>query len=199
MSTRQSNHGEKPLVTRKTSNETEGEFVRFELTFHPGEGAVGEEFGLDHEPWPIDFPTEHVHPKQSEHWLVLSGGLGVAFEGREETLGPDDTVALPAGIPHRVWNPLAEPSRVVLEFRPALDAQELTETLYVLAQIGETGADGRLKLLQFAVTIAAYPDQLYPTGIPVRIQKGLARLLAPLGRRLGYRESYGLDSADREL
>ncbi|WP_255169158.1 cupin domain-containing protein [Natrononativus amylolyticus] len=193
MSTRQPDRGENPLVTRKTSDETEGEFVRFELTFHPGDEAVGKALGLEHEPWPIDFPTEHVHPQQSERWRVLSGGLGVAFEGREEILGPDDTVTLPAGVPHRVWNPLAEPSRVVLEFRPALDAQELTETLYVLAQRGETGKDGRLKPLQFAVTVAAYPDQLYPTGVPVTVQKKLARLLAPLGRRLGYRESYDLD------
>ena len=196
MSTRTSEHEDSPLTVRKTSAETEGEFVRFELTFHPGGGATGNACGLDHERWPIDFPTEHVHPKQSEHWRVLSGGLGVAFEGREETLGPGNTVTLPAGIPHRVWNPLAEPSRVVLEFHPALDAQELTETLYVLAQMRETGTGGRLKLLQFAVTVAAYPDQLYPTGVPVSVQKGLARTLAPLGRRLGYRESYGLDSLD---
>ncbi|MFC5135979.1 MULTISPECIES: cupin domain-containing protein [Haloferacaceae] len=187
-----------PLVVLETARETRGESVRFELTFHPGEGTTGDEFGLDHEPWPIDFPTEHVHPKQTEHWRVLSGGLAAVFEDSEETLGPGDTVTLPAGVPHRVWNPLPEPNRVELEFRPALDAQELTETLYVLAQLGETGKGGRLKILQFAVTVAAYPDQLYPTGAPITVQKGLARLLAPVGRRLGYQEGYDLDSFDCE-
>ncbi len=187
-----------PLVVLETARETRGESVRFELTFHPGKGATGDEFGLDHEPWPIDFPTEHVHPKQTEHWRVLSGKLATAFEDSEETLGPGDAVTLPAGIPHRVWNPHPEPSRVELEFCPALDAQELTETLYMLAQLGETGKGGRLKVLQFAVTVAAYPDQLYPTGAPIGVQKMLAHLLAPVGRRLGYRERYDLTSLDCE-
>ena len=198
MDTQQPENGGDPLVVLETARETRGASVRFELTFHPGEGASGDAFGLKHEPWPIDFPTEHVHPRQSEHWRVLSGGLAAAFEGSEKTLGPGDVVTLPVGIPHRVWNPLPEPSRVELEFRPAFDAQELTETLYVLAQLGETGKGGRLKLLQFAVTIAAYPDQLYPTGAPITVQKVLSRVLSPVGCRLGNLERYDLDSLDCE-
>lgn len=183
-----------PLVVRQTAEETDGEFVSFELTLYPRESATEDSPDLSHRRWSIDFPTEHVHPAQKEHWEVLSGELAVAFGGNEDVLADGDTVTLPPGVPHRIWNPSDEPSRVVLAFYPALDAQPLTETLYVLAQLGKTNDQGHLKLLQFAVTQAAHPDHLYLTAIPVGLQKVLTKLLAPLGRRLGYKATYPLDS-----
>ena len=146
----------KPLEVLKSSEETDGAFVRFELTLYPRD-PQGEP-SLAHERWSIDFPTEHVHPLQDEHWQVVSGGLAVAYDDTEASVSPGESITLPAAVPHRIWNPLDEPSRVVLEFRPALDAQSLTETPYMLAQRGETGDEGQLKLLQFAVTQADHPD-----------------------------------------
>jgi mannose-6-phosphate isomerase-like protein (cupin superfamily) len=182
-----------PLVVRTTGEETDGEFIRFELTLYPQGSSSETTLSLPHRRWSIDFPTEHVHPHQEERWKVLSGGLAVAIGKSEDILTKGDTVALPPGVPHRIWNPINEPSRVILEFHPALEAQPLTETLYVLAQIGDTNEKGHLKLLQFAVTQAAHPDHLYLTAIPVNVQKALVRLLAPIGRRVGYEPTYTLD------
>lgn len=181
----------KPLEVLKSSDETDGSFVRFELTLYPRDPQ--RETSLSHNRWSIDFPTEHVHPLQDEHWRVISGGLAVANGDTETTLSPAESITLPAGIPHRIWNPLDEPSRVVLEFRPALDAQSLTETLYMLAQRGETNDTGQLKLLQFAVTQDAHPNQLYLTAVPIFLQRILIRLLAPIGRFRGYQAVYHLD------
>jgi mannose-6-phosphate isomerase-like protein (cupin superfamily) len=197
--------GAEPLVVRKTGEETNGEYVRFELTLYPREpsgdsqsSTANNEFEFSHRRWPIDFPTEHVHPRQAEHWTVLFGSLGVAYGENEVILSEGETVALPEGVPHRVWNPIDEPSRVTLEFHPALDARSLTETLFVLAQIGETNDSGQLKVLQFAVTLAAHPDQLYLTAMPVRVQKLFVGLLAPVGRRAGYKAAYSLDSLESD-
>jgi mannose-6-phosphate isomerase-like protein (cupin superfamily) len=185
--------GEAPLVVRESAIATEGKTVRFELTLYPRTRSNGTESELSHERWPIDFPTEHVHPHQDEHWRVVSGELAVVYGGTESVLIEDESVTLPAGVPHRVWNPIDEPSRVVLEFRPAHEAQSLTETLFVLGQLGEIDENGHMSVLQFAVTQAAHPEHLYLTAIPVRLQKLLVTLLAPLGRRLGYRPAYSLD------
>lgn len=38
-----------------------------------------------------------------------------------------------------------------------------------------------------AVIQARYPDALYLAYVPKRLQRGLTKLLAPLGRMLGYR------------
>lgn len=187
-----------PLVVRESSADTDGEYVRFELTLHPCGHADDSVSDLVHSRWSIDFPTEHVHPRQEERWRVLSGALGVAYGETENVLTDGDTVTLLSGVPHRIWNPLDEPSRVVLEFHPALEAQSLTETLYVLAQNGDTNEKGQLKILQFAVTQAAHPGHLYLTTLPIGLQKLLVTVLAPIGRRVGYRATYPLDSLERD-
>ncbi|MFP9191632.1 cupin domain-containing protein [Natronosalvus vescus] len=185
-----------PIVVRETAAETDGAFVEFELTLYPRASATGDEYTLPHERWLIDFPIEHVHPRQAEHWQVLSGELGVSHGEVEDVLKDGDTVRLPAGVPHRIWNPSDEPSRVTLAFHPALEAQSLTETLYVLAQLERMDERGRLNPLQFAVTQAAHPDHLYLTSVPVSVQKALVRILAPIGQYAGYQPRYSLDELD---
>lgn len=187
--------GEQPLVVQATGEETGGEFVRFELTLYPGNAPSEHEIDLCHKRWSIDFPTIHVHPHQNEYWEVLWGGLHVAYGGTEKRLEEGEAVTLPAGVSHKIWNPLDKPSRVVLEFRPARDAQSLTETLFVLAQMGEINERGHLHPLQFAVTQAAHPDHLYLTAVPRSVQRVLVGVLAPIGRWAGYRPTYSLASS----
>ena len=186
-----------PLVVRTPADETGGEYVRFELTLYPDGAESPRDTELSHDRWSIDFPTEHVHPHQDERWEVLVGELGVEYADREESLSAGDAITLPSGVPHRIWNPLDEPSRVALEFHPAHEAQPLTETLFVLAQRGDVDEKGHLKLLQFAVTQAAHPEHLYLTSIPIVLQRILVALLAPIGRLVGYRPTYSLESLDR--
>ena len=185
-----------PLVVRTPADQTDGEYVRFELTLYPNGVTSSRDTALSHDRWSIDFPTEHVHPHQNERWEVLAGGLAVEYDGREESLSVGDDITLPSGVPHRIWNPLDEPSRVVLEFHPAHEAQPLTETLFVLAQRGEIDDSGHLKLLQFAVTQAAHPDHLYLTAVPITLQRILVAALAPIGRLVGYRSTYSLESLE---
>ncbi|MFP8957431.1 cupin domain-containing protein [Natrialbaceae archaeon A-CW3] len=184
------------IVVRETADETDGAFVEFELTLYPRASSTGDEYTLSHERWMIDFPVEHVHPQQAEHWQVLSGELAVSYGEVEDSLKEGDTVRLPAGVPHRIWNPSDEPSRVTLAFHPALEAQSLTETLYVLAQQGKMDKQGRVNPVQFAVMQAAHPDHLYVTSVPVRLQKALVNVLAPIGRYAGYRPRYSLDELE---
>ena len=186
------------LVVCDDTENTGGEFVRFELTLYPRKQSADDLAGLSHRRWPIDFPTEHVHPHQEERWQVISGGIAVEYGGEEKMLREDETVTLPPGVPHRIWNPLHKPSRVSLAFHPAFEAQPLTETLYVLAQLGKTNEKGQLHPLQFAVTQAAHPDHLFLTALPVSLQKAMITLLAPLGRYLGFQSTYRLGYLEEE-
>jgi quercetin dioxygenase-like cupin family protein len=48
-------------------------------------------------------PSLHIH-KFDQFYLVLDGLLGVQVGLQEYTVGPQNVVVLPAGVPHRQWN-----------------------------------------------------------------------------------------------
>lgn len=182
-----------PHLVRKSADETDGEFVRFESTIHPGDGDAD----LPHEPWGLDNDFRHVHPNQTERWEVVSGRLRISVDGDERTLTAGDDAVLPEDVPHRHWNPTAEPIRVVWERRPAFDDEEWAESVYALAQAGETDEDGVPSPLQIAVWIDTYPNATaYPAVLPVSLQRFGASLLAPVGRRLGYDATYERGEVD---
>lgn len=186
---------QEPFVVTKGADETDGEFVQFEATVCP---PPGEDLAVDvpHERWGLDNGEEHVHPEQEEWFEVLAGELRVQYDGTTRTLTEGDEIALPADVPHTHWNPTNEPARVRWERRPALDSEEWLETAYVLAQAGRTDEDGAPGLLQTAVTYDEYPDDTYLTAVPVGVQKALATVLAPIGRRLGLQATYSREELD---
>jgi quercetin dioxygenase-like cupin family protein len=80
---------------------------------------------------PTPPPVDHVHPDQEESVEVLAGMLHCRVAGREHRLGPGDSLVIPAGVPHAVWNQDPAGCRSVGEFRPALDTQALFEAAFV--------------------------------------------------------------------
>jgi len=191
--------GETPLaeanshVVPKRAAETDGEFVRFESTMYPASDADG--VTLPHERWGLDNDFEHVHPEQAERWEVRSGELRVAFDGTERTLTEGEDVTLPAGVPHRHWNPTDGPIRVVRERRPAFRTEEWAESVYALAQAGETD-DGVPGPLQSLVLLDEYStENPYFASVPVVVQKAAASLLSPLGRLAGYEAAHSRSDA----
>lgn len=185
-----------PFVVRKSTEETGGEFVRFEATLYPHPGKSASRVDLPHERWGLDNDFEHVNPSQDERFEVLSGKLRVVFDGEERTLTDGDEVTIPANVPHRHWNPTGDPARVIWERRPANRTEEWAESVYALAQAGKTDEDGVPGLLQLAVILDEYPDDTYPTTMPVGVQKALASILAPLGRAAGYEATHSREELD---
>ena len=187
-----------PLALRTSAAAADGAFVRFDSTFHPANVASDEDARLTHRRWSIDVPTEHVHPKQAEYWRVLDGEFRVEIDGIEHALADGDEIVIPPGAAHRVWNPLDRPIRVRFEFRPALQSEALTETLYALGQAGVLDDAGNLGIAQFSVLVDEYPDHLYLTAAPIPVQDALATVLAPIARLLGYSPAHALEDAERE-
>ncbi|PSP26829.1 cupin domain-containing protein [Halobacteriales archaeon QH_2_65_14] len=180
-----------PHVVRKGAEETGGEFVQFESTMYPAQDADGTGTHLPHERWGLDNDFEHVHPEQEEWWEVRTGKLRVAFDGDERTLTEGDDITLPAGVPHRHWNPTNEPIRVVWERRPAFRTEEWAESVFALAQAGKTDDDGVPDVLQSVVILDKYStENPYFASVSIGVQKAAASLLSPLGRLAGYRATH---------
>ena len=162
------------IVFHQTSRETGGEAVVFE-TFVQPDGFVA---------------AAHVHPKQEERFAVVSGRLGLNVAGEEIVAGPGETLTIPAGTPHRFWSAGEDEVRFRCEVRPALQFEQLLETMFALAAAGKTNRKGLPNPLRLAVIARAHFDVVRLPFPPALVQRiGLA-LGAPLGRLLGYAPTY---------
>jgi quercetin dioxygenase-like cupin family protein len=162
------------LVFRKTARETNGEAVVFEAFVQP-EGFVA---------------AAHVHPAQEERFQVLKGTLGFRIGREEHAAGPGRRMTVPAGTPHRFWNAGDGEAHFVCEVRPALQFERLIETMFALAADGRTNRRGMPNPLRLAVIAQAHFDTVRLPFPPAWLQRAGLALGAPLGRLLGYEETY---------
>jgi quercetin dioxygenase-like cupin family protein len=114
-------HGPGGFLLRlvKTGAETSGELLEMEASY-AGTGVM---------------PPEHLHPRQTERFTVLSGGVRAIIAGEERRYGSDKTFEVQMGVPHQMT--ADEPARLRWEVRPALRTAEFFERLYG----GTAGAD----------------------------------------------------------
>jgi quercetin dioxygenase-like cupin family protein len=162
------------LHFRKTARETGGAYTLFEATIHPG-GTLA---------------SAHFHPTQSERFEILAGTLTLWVGGRTFEANPGDVVLIEPGTPHCFWNKTDADVRFLAKVSPALEIEELLETMYSLAADGKTNRWGIPNPLRLAVIANEHFDIVRVPYLPVWIQRlGLA-LGAPLGRALGYGATY---------
>ncbi|WP_255149283.1 cupin domain-containing protein [Halorarius halobius] len=137
-------------------------------------------------------PMRHVHPEQDEWLEVQEGRLGVWVEGRTEELEPGERVTIPAGTPHRFWNAGRGELRLHGGVAPGLRTEQFMRVTYGLARDGApiTPSGMPLNVLRLAVLLSTYDDMLYLSALPVWLQRAAVRLLAPLGRAVGYDDRY---------
>jgi quercetin dioxygenase-like cupin family protein len=162
------------IVFRKTSRETNGEAVVIEAFVQPS-GFVA---------------AAHVHPNQDERFQVLSGTVGFRLGKQELLRSAGERVLIPAGTPHAFWNAGDNEAHFVCEVRPALQFEQLLETMFALAADGKTNRKGMPNPLRLAVIANAHFDTVRLPFPPAWLQKVGLALGAPLGRLLGYRATY---------
>ena len=170
------------LIFRKTTRETNGEAVVVE-TFVKPDGFVA---------------AAHVHPQQEERFQILRGTVGFRL-GREKTVaGPGQKVTVPAGTAHKFWNAGDDEAHFVCEVRPALQFEQLIETMFGLAADGKTNRRGMPNPLRLAVIARHRFDDVRLPFPPAWMQRMGLALGASVGRVLGYEPTYvvaGVDSA----
>lgn len=133
---------------------------------------------------------EHVHPRQESSARVLEGALHFAVAGEVRVVRAGEMLVIPANTPHHFWNDGPEDARAVQEFRPALQIERFFETWFGLARDGKINAKGMPSLLQLAVLLPAYGNEMRPTKPVWPLLKALGWLLGPVGRVRGYRSEY---------
>jgi len=82
-------------------------------------------------------PPAHFHPAQAEHFEVLAGSITTLVDGSERVLGPGDTIDIPAGTVHQMWNADEEPARVLWRTMPAGRTLEWFEALDAFQRDGD--------------------------------------------------------------
>jgi hypothetical protein len=144
-----------------------------------------------HPPAPEGEPL-HQHPKQKSGFEVTQGALGVELDGERGVVATGESVEIPAGATHRFWVEGGAEARSIQRFEPALDIASFFETLFALAQRDELDDKGMPSLLQTAVMVPEFGDEVRPASPPWAVLKFLTAVLGPVARMRGYQPRLGL-------
>jgi quercetin dioxygenase-like cupin family protein len=180
------------MSTAQAMNETEGPATGDTLTLTPSESVTvrrSEPDALEVEAvyGPAgDAPPKHFHPSQDERFRVLSGSLRVRFDGEERALGEGETIEIPRGAVHQMWNPGSEPARVSWVTSPAGRTEQWFRAIDRLHRQGRVGRNGMPGPLAFAALLTEFDDVFRLVAGPEPVVRGALRALAPLGRARGY-------------
>jgi mannose-6-phosphate isomerase-like protein (cupin superfamily) len=120
-------------------------------------------------------PPKHFHPGQDERFEVTSGTLRARVDGREHTLTTGQTLEIPRGAVHQMWNDGSEPAHALWVTSPAGRTAQWFEAL---ASAGKPGP------LDYGVLLSEYRDVFRLAG-PQPLVLGAMSVLGAVGRRLG--------------
>lgn len=146
-----------------------------ELTLAPGPAAAG----------------EHRHRHHAEILVVLGGRIAVWTAGERREVGPGGRVVVEPGTWHDWCNAADDDeAKVLVEVRPGARFEQLLATVFALARMGRTDAEGRPGLLQAAILGLEYRDVMEYRSPPPAVQLLLLMPFAAIGRACGLRDVY---------
>ncbi len=145
-----------------TAASTGGELLGFDFALRVG-GAV---------------PIPHVHPIQTERFVVLSGRMRFRIGLRTRIAGPGDVVEVQPGVMHSFANAGDEEARLHVEVRPALAMEDMFAEVIAMAQAGQMTRRGLPRNpLALASLARRYDREAHAPLMSVGVQR---LLLAPL-------------------
>ena len=133
------------------------------------------------EGYELDPAHGHIHPNQSEGFEVLEGRAELIVGEQLITLGPGESVVVPANTLHH-WRALDNaPVRVRAFFEPRLEVASW------FVEFQRHIAEDTMDLFQAAVIVREFPDSSPNMVSPDPwVWDLFARTFAPIGRLLGY-------------
>jgi quercetin dioxygenase-like cupin family protein len=135
-------------------------------------------------------PPKHFHPSQDEHFEVLEGVLTTRVEGAERELRVGDTLDIPRGAVHQMWNAGDVPARALWRTSPAGRTAEWFAAIDAVRRSGRVGRNGMPGPLAFGVYLTEYSDVFRLAG-PQPLLRPLLAGMGALGRLKGYRPPAG--------
>jgi quercetin dioxygenase-like cupin family protein len=88
-------------------------------------------------------PPKHWHPHHDERFEVLAGTLRIGFPDGEHDFGDGDTVDIPRGTVHHMWNPGDTPTRVRWLSTPPGRVEEFFTAMDRVNRGGKAGLVGQ--------------------------------------------------------
>ncbi len=161
-------------ISLVTADETDGEYMRALAITPPG--AQG--------------PPEHVHPNYAERFEIIEGELIIEIDGEPRVLRAGETASVEAGRRHTFRNESDGYASFTVEARPAGRLTDVVETLFGMAHDGTLPASGQPPFWQAMVMADELRGDTVFTSPPPVVQRLLATVFAPIGRRKGYRTAY---------
>ncbi len=159
----------------KTAEDTGGEHVRMKLAVGP-HGFVS---------------APHIHPLQEERFEIHQGIFTFMLDGKERQVRAGEGATVPPGTPHAWWNPSDEPGLAIVEFRPALNSEEVFESVFGLAQDGKVDPKtGMPEQPWLALIVLKYRDDGIPVEPPLPDLLEMFGPIAEEAERQGYRLPY---------
>jgi len=158
----------------KTAAETKGEYVLIELRAAPGAVVA----------------AAHVHPNQTETFEVISGTLGAKIGRKTVEAKAEGVVVVEPQMAHKWWNAGEDELVFRCEVRPALQFEQLIETMFGLAADGKTNRKGMPNPMRLAVIANHHFEDVQLPVVPRWMQKAALALGAPIGRSLGFQPHY---------
>lgn len=110
------------------------------------------------------------------------------MDGQRRELRAGDSIVIPPNTPHRFWNESGAEARSRQFFHPALDIASFFETFFALAAQGKLGRTGMPSMLQLAVMVPEFSDEIRTVSPPWAVTRTVTTLLRPIARARGYRE-----------
>jgi quercetin dioxygenase-like cupin family protein len=125
-------------------------------------------------------PPPHLHPAQDEHFEVLAGELTARLDGGpERKLHAGETLDIPRGTKHQMWNAAAAEARVRWQTKPAGRTQEWWSA--VDAEVRKAGGK-QPGPLAFAPLLEEYRDVFRLATGPDALVRPAVRALGVVGR-----------------
>jgi quercetin dioxygenase-like cupin family protein len=159
------------LTFLNTGQETNGEVLEIDVTFKPTEQTNI-----------LKWQDAHVHPYQEERFKVISGSVRFRVGDREQILTAGQSISGPPNVPH-TWNSAdGNEIHMLAELRPALHTDAAAASFM---HAGST--EGKISLLQGVVIMSEFDGLAYPTKMRPIFMQAFVKVLAPIGRLIGYR------------
>jgi quercetin dioxygenase-like cupin family protein len=162
------------MIFLKTSAETNGELLQIECFSPPT---------FEREP-------EHIHPIQENSFKIISGSCIFCLHGKEQVVGPGQSIQIPANVAHHFWNAGDTVAHYIQEFKPALKIDCFFETFFALARDGKLNKKGIPNFFHVSIIGLAHKDEIRLTNPPWALQYIIYKILAPFGKLMGYRADY---------
>jgi mannose-6-phosphate isomerase-like protein (cupin superfamily) len=152
----------------------------------PGAETNGELLEVEAEWAPVRLdPPVHLHPKQAERFIIREGELTVEIDGVTHRAGPGETIEVPRGAVHKMWNSGTETTRAAWQVRPALRTEDFFAAVHSVRASGRHGKNGMLTPLGAGMVLREYRDE-FRMPVPAALQRPALALLAGLARLRGY-------------